>query len=787
MGWLAKDEVMPDGHQKVKDLSSFMASRTYEYPLEIEDVDVARAVRGMQEAAGMMRREWFFASIGVMDVLDEDGEETYYISRVPDSHFFSTHNVVPWTNWLGSVYVAVSEALRRGGYPKRLRYGPEKLRAERDLGPLVNYKFDQGLLTDADFHAFGAAVERPIAEMRASNGEFGLRDIVTTIDTDQDSKLRASMSGTFILTGGPGVGKTTVALHRMSYLINEQNAEGKKTTDHYADRARLFFTPDTMAVVVWKDHLVPYLDSCLKDLGLEEIRVQHIEDWVAEALKAHVPFGLGKGQFQLYADPTEVTDAKLCCSEADIEEFLLSEHSLLDDLRERYAELHSEVNQWLAAAGFSTTKQVPPAQFTADDIEASFEPLMTTVDKAVGKLEQEVEAQKRYPVPPLPLEPTEDDRRRERGELAKRSQRRKTHEESVALSRRLSARLTQEKARCRSSAVRLLMLFYDSPACSTAVTIHGGPVDYTQLLTHVREQDKASRLSPADRYLLLWIMRILGEYDSSAVADKASPPKEFSHIVVDEAQYYHPLLLRLLHAVTKEPRKSMTIVGDLEQRISSDGGLVTWEAAGIKVPKENVQRLDTNYRWSKQVFSFLSQFRKAAGLQDSLREPDVWYSKEGVRPDVVNCRTRGQECQALAQRINQLKTSEDSKRWSIAVVLPFDKRQDSVGDLIELFQRCDVRARWASGQDLRESKDHVVLTTYDSVVGLEFDAVMLPGVDLLLMRRGKDDALRALWVAVTRARKYEWLSGLEGSTHWTGLLGRSDFDSYRSSAEAILA
>ena len=786
MGWLTKEEVLPDGHQKVRDLTLFIASRTYKDPLESNHDDVARAVRGMQTAAVMMRREWFFASIGVMDVLGEDGEETYYLARSPDSYFFSTHNIVPWTNWLGSVYAAVSEALRRRVYPKRLTYGPEKLRRERDVGPLVNYRFDQGVLTDADFYSFGTAVERPAAETLAPEGEFGLRDIVTTIDTDQDSKLRASMSGTFILTGGPGVGKTTVALHRLAYLINEQNAEGKKTTDHYAGRANLFFTPETMAVVVWKDHLVPYLDSCLKDLGLERVRVQHIEDWVAEALRSHVPFGLGRGQFQLYADPTEITDAKLCCNEADIKEFLLSEHSLLDDLRERYAELHGNVNQWLAAAGFPTTKQVPTAQFTVDDVEASFASLTNPVDKAVGKLDHEVESYKRYPVLALPVAPTEDDRRRERDELIKRSQRRNTREEGIALSRRLSARLTQEKGRVRSSAVRLLRLFYDSPECSTAVSKHSGPVDYVQLLTHVREQKKASRLSLADRYLILWTIKILGKYDSSAVNDKASPPKEYSHVVVDEAQYYHPLLLRLLHAVTKEPRKSMTIVGDLEQRISSDGGLVTWEAAGIVVPKENVQRLDTNYRWSKQVFGFLSQFRKAAGLRDSLREPDVWYSKEGVRPDVVNCRTRDQEYDALAQRINQIKTSEESKRWSIAVVLPFDERHDAVQGFIELFRRCDVRARWASGQDLRESKDHVVLTTYDSVVGLEFDAVMLPGVDLVLRRSQKEDALRALWVAVTRARKYEWLSGLEGDTHWAKLFGKSEFNPYRSAAEAFL-
>jgi DNA helicase IV len=229
----------------------------------------------------------------------------------------------------------------------------------------------------------------------------------------------------------------------------------------------------------------------------------------------------------------------------------------------------------------------------------------------------------------------------------------------------------------------------------------------------------------------------------------------------------------------------MTIVGDLEQRISSDGGLATWQAAGIVVPKTNVQRLDTNYRWSTQVFGFLSKFRKAAGLQDLLREPDIWYSGEGLRPDVVGSTTRRDECTALAQRITQLKTSEETQRWSIAVVVPTDEQSEGVRNLIELFRRCDVRARWASGQDLRESRDHVVLTTYDSVVGLEFDAVMLPALDVMLARGKPQDAIRALWVAVTRAKKYEWLSGLSDASHWNTLFGRSEFEAYRSTTATL--
>jgi len=766
MAWLKHEEVLLDAHQKVKELNAFMASRNQPNRLELNDTDdIARVVHGMHNAAVMMRREWFFASIGVMDVLDEDGEETYYLARSPDSHFFSTHNVVPWTNWLGSVYAAVREALRRGHYPKRLTYGPNTLRAERDVGPLANYRFEQGALVDADYHAFGTVGSDPSADTLAPEGDFGLRDIVTTIDTDQDRKLRSTMSGTFVLTGGPGVGKTTVALHRLSFLINEQHAEGNTTTHHYRERKNLFFTPETMAVVVWKDHLVPYLDTCLKDLGLEKVRVQHIEDWVAEVLKPHVPFGLGKGQFQLFADPPDIARAKLCCGEDHLEEFLLSDHALLGDLQDRYAELHGEVNAWLASTGYAPAQRVPPAYFTVDETVTSFDSLLTPISTALAQLGLKLKSYNFV---------------EQWGTLQT------LYNAGDSIRQRLTSRLNQEKSRIRVSAVRLLGAFYDSPEYSDALATQNQSVGLSDVLSHVRNQRKSSRLSHADRYLLLWIMRLLSDYDSSATHDRVAGLKEYSHIVVDEAQYYHPLLLRLLHALTKEPRKSMMIVGDLEQRISSDGGLSTWEAAGIAVPSDNVQRLDTNYRWSKRVFAFLVDFRRAAGLNDVLREPDVWYSNEGVRPDVVDCATRDAERDSLAQRINQIKASEESKRWSVAVVLPFDERHDAVQQLIELFKRCDMRARWAIGQDLRESKDHVVLTTYDSVVGLEFDAVMLPCVDLLLTHPQKDDALRALWVAVTRARKYEWLSGLKADKHWASLFDKKDFDPYRSSSEAFL-
>ncbi|MDT4988102.1 MAG: hypothetical protein QOI74_2196, partial [Micromonosporaceae bacterium] len=53
----------------------------------------------------------------------------------------------------------------------------------------------------------------------------GMRDIVATIQREQDDAIRSAASGVTIVRGGPGTGKTAVALHRAAYLL-------------YADRNR---------------------------------------------------------------------------------------------------------------------------------------------------------------------------------------------------------------------------------------------------------------------------------------------------------------------------------------------------------------------------------------------------------------------------------------------------------------------------------------------------------------------------------------------------------------------
>ncbi|MFI6782034.1 HelD family protein [Micromonospora sp. NPDC050276] len=80
----------------------------------------------------------------------------------------------------------------------------------------------------------------------------GMRDIVATIQREQDEAIRSPGSGVTIVAGGPGTGKTAVALHRAAFLL-------------YSDRSR--YAGGGILVVGPSAVFVEYIGSVLPSLG----------------------------------------------------------------------------------------------------------------------------------------------------------------------------------------------------------------------------------------------------------------------------------------------------------------------------------------------------------------------------------------------------------------------------------------------------------------------------------------------------------------------------------------
>lgn len=95
---------------------------------------------------------------------------------------------------------------------------PENMRRRRQfhtMGRRVLDFTDEVLGRPGDAERGDAAL---LAAVNAPRGE-GMRDIVATIQAEQDEIIRLGHAGVLVVEGGPGTGKTAVALHRVAYLL----------------------------------------------------------------------------------------------------------------------------------------------------------------------------------------------------------------------------------------------------------------------------------------------------------------------------------------------------------------------------------------------------------------------------------------------------------------------------------------------------------------------------------------------------------------------------------------
>ncbi|MFI5964993.1 HelD family protein [Streptomyces asoensis] len=128
-------------------------------------------------------------------------------------------------------------------------------------GDLTAYE-DEHLSDPAETARTSELLQREIERPRVGP----MRDIVATIQPEQDEIVRSGLGGTVCVQGGPGTGKTAVGLHRVAYLL-------------YAHRERLART-GTLVIGPNKSFL-HYIEQVLPALGELTVRQGTVDDLVA--------------------------------------------------------------------------------------------------------------------------------------------------------------------------------------------------------------------------------------------------------------------------------------------------------------------------------------------------------------------------------------------------------------------------------------------------------------------------------------------------------------------------
>jgi DNA helicase-2/ATP-dependent DNA helicase PcrA len=105
------------------------------------------------------------------------------------------------------------------------------------------------------------------------NKDNKLRDIVSTIQAEQDRIIRAAKNTALIIQGVAGSGKTTVALHRLAYLLYQYR-------DQIRAEKMIIFAPNSM--------FLDYISTVLPELGVGNIQQNTFSDWALEILEQEV-------------------------------------------------------------------------------------------------------------------------------------------------------------------------------------------------------------------------------------------------------------------------------------------------------------------------------------------------------------------------------------------------------------------------------------------------------------------------------------------------------------------
>lgn len=100
---------------------------------------------------------------------------------------------------------------------------------------------------------------------------FMLPEIIAQMEKAQDQVIRAHHKGPFVISGPAGSGKTTLAFHRVAYLVQSPD-----TTDKYPRESIMLLVQDKGAI--------DYFSHLLPELGINNVRINSFNDWIMEIL-----------------------------------------------------------------------------------------------------------------------------------------------------------------------------------------------------------------------------------------------------------------------------------------------------------------------------------------------------------------------------------------------------------------------------------------------------------------------------------------------------------------------
>lgn len=507
-----------------------------------------------QEEGKALVQHYYIGKVGVMD---DNGKDPIVIDwRAPLASLFYSFNGEE-----ERTYYEAPEGLVEGSlYLKR----NVVIRQQRLLRVVDSYVKGEINLTGVDEFLLHKLGERK---------DHRLRDIVSTIQTEQNEIIRAPKNTAMIIQGVAGSGKTTVALHRLAYLLYRYR-------DQLKPERMMIFAPSTM--------FLDYISDVLPELGVGDIQQSTFEEWGLELLSDEViltdPAARYHQRFERWekeatGDPSSRYKGSITFKE------------LLDTYLIRLEEWNTPTRPFEAWENKSLSADTLRRWY---QYEYRSYPLYRRKERIEARIRRWIE-----------------------GELKEVEDRQRQKEYKKKATQRLRTWSKQWLAQSPSDIYRVLFL----PVRRTPQTL----VAISQQIPAAVRQEMAAAftrkvLAYEDLAPLLHIQLKLGGVER----------QPFDHVVIDEAQDFSPFQIDLLKELVRG--HSFTILGDLAQGIHADRGTVDWKELQALFPEDRstYHELKQSYRSTMEIIQFSNHLIEQAKLNVSKAIP-VFRSGEPVK------------------------------------------------------------------------------------------------------------------------------------------------------------
>jgi DNA helicase IV len=597
-------------------------------------------------------------------------------------------------------------------------------------------------------------------------------DIVATIQVEQDRIIRSGVNGVLVVEGGPGTGKTAVALHRAAYLLYTHRRQ-------LAKRGVLVVGPNPT--------FLRYIEQVLPSLGETSVLLSTVGE-LYPGLAAR------RGESPAAAARKGSLDMAKVVASAVRDRQELPRHARALVVEGESVEIDRDV---VAAARTRARRTRRPH----NDAKRTF--VREVIDMLARRERDRLSREGSHPE--VDGGASDGGGLLDRGDLADIRAAMRENEDLLAALDELWPTLTPPQLladlytdpRRLSAATRgwsdadRALLRREAPPTATA---DGGLLDpqwwtaadavlldeAAELLGEddTAERERQERKREADEAYAAGVLEILAMeedwdpellrptdvVDASVLADRtreanyASAAERaaedrtwtFGHVIVDEAQELSPMAWRVL--MRRCPSRSMTLVGDVAQTGARDGASSWHEVLSPYVAARwRRESLTVNYRTPAEIAVLAAD---VLAVIDPAQTPPESVRESGVEPRSVGVpehALEGQVATTTRAATDEVVDAEGNGR--VAVLAPAARvdalRAGLVGSDLPV-----TPADGPAAVDERGAADlevAVVVSTVADAKGLEFDAVVL--VDPAGIVEESPRGLNDLYVALTRATR----------------------------------